>query len=112
MKRKQLRYGKGFTITLGNDRSQGLKWWSSPEGRKEGLATGIEARINGSMSCQAKVPRNQAPRDYPSGPARYCSLSVDTGTRFEIVAGTALKTLNFYPPAYTKSGDESPHAKP
>jgi hypothetical protein len=35
-----------------------------------------------------------------------------TGTKSKIMAGP-LKTLNFYvPPAYTKSGEELPRAKP
>ena len=113
MKRRTLRFGKGFNVVLGTRRSQAAqmvlepgKAEGNPKNRHEGAdqwlfvvsGTG-RATING--------------RRYPLGPMSL--LLIEHGDRHEIrnTGRTLLKTLNFYvPPAYTNDGDELPAGKP
>jgi mannose-6-phosphate isomerase-like protein (cupin superfamily) len=113
MKRKALRFGKGFRVAIGNPRCQAAEMVIEP-GKAEGGpgnrhrgadqwlfvvdGTGV-AKIKGRRySLQAGV-----------------LLLIEPGEQHEIrnTGRVLLKTLNVYsPPAYTKSGDELPWAKP
>ena len=112
MKRKQLRFGRGFRVALGNRRSQAAEM-VLPPGKAEGDAhnrhrgadqwlyveagTGL-ARVNG--------------RRYGLKPGTL--LLIEKGDEHEIrnTGRGLLKTLNFYvPPAYDAEGDELPRGK-
>jgi mannose-6-phosphate isomerase-like protein (cupin superfamily) len=112
MKRKQLRFGRGFRVVLGNRRSEAAEMVLAP-GKAEGDAhnrhrgadqwlfveggTGT-ARING--------------RRYALEPGTL--LLIEKGDEHEIrnTGRRLLRTLNFYvPPAYNREGDELPRGK-
>jgi len=113
MKRKSLRFGKGFRVALGNSRSQAAEMVLAP-GKSEGsshnrhrgadqwlfvLSGTGRARINGKR--------------YPLGAGSL--VLIEHGDEHEITnTGRGLmKTLNFYvPPAYDAKGDEMGPGKP
>jgi mannose-6-phosphate isomerase-like protein (cupin superfamily) len=112
MKRKQLRFGKGFRVVFGNRGSQAAEMVLEPGGR-EGDA---ENRHRGadqwlfvlSGSGVATLGRTRHPLRAGT------LLLIERGTTHEIrnTGRTPLKTLNLYvPPAYTASGDERPRGK-
>src|SRR5258708_37964172 len=113
MKREQLRFGKGFNVILGNARCQAAEMVIEP-GKAEG---GPRNRHRGADQWLfvvggtgvAKIKRQRYP--LKSGTL----LLIQHGDQHEIrnTGHSLLKTLNRYsPPAYTKSGDELPSAKP
>ena len=108
MQRKKLRFGKGFRIALGNDRSQAAEMVIEPGG-KEGdprnrhrgadqwlyIVSGIgSALVNGKRHALGAGSL----------------LLIEHGDQHEIKntdAKEPLRTLNFYvPPAYTEDGEE------
>ncbi len=112
MKRKTLRFGRGFRVALGNERSEAAEMVLAP-GDAEGDArnrhrgadqwlfvvagTGV-ATINGKR--------------YPL--RERTLLLIEHGDRHEIrnTGAQPLRTLNFYvPPAYDRKGDELPAGK-
>lgn len=112
MKRKQLRFGRGFRVVLGNRRSQAAEMVLVP-GKAEGDAgnrhrgadqwlfvesgTGT-ARVNGRRYALAAGTL----------------LLIEKGDRHEIcnTGRGLLRTLNFYvPPAYDARGDELPRGE-
>ena len=113
MKRKALRFGKGFHVVLGTKRSQAAQMVLEP-GKAEGDATN---RHDGAdqwlfvVSGSGVATVNQ--RRYALGPMTL--LLIERGDRHEIrnTGKQLLKTLNFYvPPAYTANGDELRAGKP
>ena len=113
MKREVLRFGKGFRVALGNRRCQAAEMVIEP-GKAEG---GPHNRHRGADQWLfvvagtgvAKIKGQRYPLKYGT------LLLIEHGDEHEIrnTGRSALKTLNFYnPPAYTKSGDELPPAKP
>jgi len=113
MKRKVLRFGKGFRVALGNRRCQAAEMVIEP-GKAEG---GPHNRHRGADQWLfvvagtgvAKIKGQRYPLKYGT------LLLIEHGDEHEIrnTGRSLLKTLNFYnPPAYTKSGDELPPAKP
>ena len=113
MKRKTLRFGKGFNVVLGNERSQAAQMVLEP-GKSEGDSSNRHGGADQwlfvvSGTGVATVNR----RRYRLGPMSL--VLIEHGDRHEIRnAGRGLlKTLNFYvPPAYTAGGDELPAGKP
>ncbi len=113
MKRKQLRLGKGFRVALRNRRAQAAEMVIAPGGAEGGptnrhrgadqwlyviSGTGV-AVVNGR-----RVPLRAG-----------TLMLIEHRDRHEVrnSGRTLLRTLNFYvPPAYSKSGDELPPAKP
>ncbi len=113
MKRKQLRFGKGFRIAMANRRTQAAQMVIAP-GEAEG-GPGNRHRgadqwlfvVSGSGTALIKG-RRYALREGTL-------LLIEHGDQHEIrnTGRALLQTLNFYsPPAYTKSGDELPRARP
>ena len=113
MKRKVLRFGKGFRVALGNRRFQAAEMVIEP-GKAEG---GPHNRHRGADQWLfvvagtgvAKIKGQRYPLKYGT------LLLIEHGDEHEIrnTGRSALKTLNVYnPPAYTKSGDGLPPAKP
>jgi mannose-6-phosphate isomerase-like protein (cupin superfamily) len=113
MKRKQLRFGKGFRVAIGNRRAQAAEMVIAPgdaEGDPDNRHHGADqwlfvvsgtgtARVNG--------------RRYPLKAGSL--LLIERGDRHEIrnTGRGLLRTINWYtPPAYDRNGDELPAAKP
>ena len=57
MKRKQLRFGEGFRVALGNRRSQAAEMVIAPGESEGGRRTAIVAPTSGSTSSPAPAPR-------------------------------------------------------
>lgn len=113
MKRKTLRFGKGFNVVLGSKRSQAAQMVLAP-GKSEG---GPGNRHAGADQWLFVVSGTGVAivngRRYALGPMTL--LLIEHGDRHEIrnTGRALLKTLNVYvPPAYTADGDELPAGKP
>jgi mannose-6-phosphate isomerase-like protein (cupin superfamily) len=113
MKRKSLRFGKGFRVALGNRRVQAAEMVIEP-GESEG---GPRNRHRGAdqwlfvVDGQGVAVVNRRRHAIKAGSL----LLIEHGEKHEIrnTGRTPLKTLNFYsPPAYTPDGNALPRAKP
>ena len=112
MKRKQLRFGKGFRVALGNARAQAAEMVLAP-GDAEG---GPHNRHRGADQWLFVVAGTGRAR---VNGKRYALrtgslLLLERGDEHEITATgrEPLRTLNVYvPPAYTAGGDELPAGK-
>ena len=112
MKRKLLRFGKGFRVAIGNRRSQGAEMVIEP-GDCEG---GPDNRHRGADQWLFVVSgRGSATVNGRRVPLRQGSLVlIEKGDTHEIrnTGRTLLKTVSVYvPPAFTKSGDELPRGR-
>jgi mannose-6-phosphate isomerase-like protein (cupin superfamily) len=112
MPRKQLRFGKGFTIALKNARAQAATMVIAP-GDAEG---GPGNRHWGSdqwlyvLSGTGRATLGRRRQALKAGTL----LLIQRGTTHQIrnTGRTPLKTLNLYvPPAYTAAGDPLPRGK-
>ncbi len=113
MKRKALRFAKGFRVAMGNRRCQAAEMVIAPGDAEGGPTnrhrgadqwlfvvdgTGV-AKING--------------RGYPLRPGTLLLIEHKDQHEVRNTGRGLLKTLNLYaPPAYTRAGDELPRAKP
>lgn len=113
MVRKQLKFGKGFKVIIGNARSQAAQMVIEP-GKAEG---GPRNRHRGAdqwlfvISGEGIVKSGKRRLPLRTGTL----LFISRGDRHEVrnTGRTLLKTLNLYvPPAYTQSGNELKRAKP
>jgi len=113
MKRKVLRFGKGFRVALGNRRSQAAEMVLSPgesEGGPENRHRGADQWlyvVAGSGVAHIKGQRHPLTEG--------TLLLIEHGEQHQITntGRVPLETLNFYsPPAYTRGGNELPPAKP
>ena len=112
MKHKHLRFGRGFKVMVGNDRSQSAQMTLGPGGSEGGLenshrgadqwlfvvsGTG-EAVVNGKL--------------YPLRAGTL--VLIERGDTHEVrnTGSKPLQTLNVYVPPYTAGGDELPAGKP
>jgi mannose-6-phosphate isomerase-like protein (cupin superfamily) len=113
VKRRTLRFGKGFNVVFGTKRSQAAQMVLEP-GKSEGGPTNRHAGADQWLfvvSGRGVATINK--RRYTLQPMTL--LLIEHGDRHEIrnTGQQLLKTLNFYvPPAYTADGDELPAAKP
>ena len=113
MKRRQLRFGKGFRVAIGNRRSQAAEMVIAP-GDAEGGPTNKHRGadqwlyvVSGTGSALVNGRR------YPLKQGML--MLIERGDKHQIKNSgrTLLRTLNFYvPPAYNEDGDELPPAKP
>jgi mannose-6-phosphate isomerase-like protein (cupin superfamily) len=112
MRRKTLRFGKGFRVALGNRRAQAAEM-VIPPGDHEG---GPDNRHRGAdqwlfvVSGTGAATVNDRRHTLRAGTI----LLIEKGDRHEIrnTGRTPLKTLNIYvPPAYTRSGAELPRGR-
>jgi mannose-6-phosphate isomerase-like protein (cupin superfamily) len=112
MARKQLRFGKGFSVALGNARSQAATMVLAP-GESEG---GSDNRHRGSdqwlyvLSGTGCAIIRRKRHDLRAGTL----LLIERGATHEIrnTGKTPLRTVNIYlPPAYTKQGDPLPRGR-
>lgn len=113
MERKHLRFGKGFRVAMSNARAQAAEM-VIPPGEAEGDAKNRHRGadqwlyvVSGTGSALVNGKR------YALSPGTL--MLIEHGDTHEIknTGEELLRTLNVYvPPAYTKSGDELPPAKP
>jgi mannose-6-phosphate isomerase-like protein (cupin superfamily) len=113
MKRKHLRFGKGFRVAIGNARSQAAEMVLAP-GDSEG---GPHNRHRGADQWLYVVAGTGAARvngkRYPLRTGSLLLIEHKDEHEISNTGKTPLRTLNFYlPPAYTQSGNELPPAKP
>ncbi len=113
MRHKQLQFGHGFRVMLGNQRSQAAQMTLAP-GASEG---GPDNRHRGTdqwlfvVSGTGEAIINGTTHALKEGTL----LLIERGDRHEIrnTGRTPLRTLNLYvPPAYTTEGEELPAGKP
>ena len=112
MKRKSLRFGRGFRVAIGNARSQAAEMVLAP-GKAEGDAGNRHRGADQWLfvlagTGVARVNR----RRY--GLKAGSLLLIEQGDEHEIrnTGRGLLKTLNFYvPPAYDRAGDELARGK-
>src|SRR5687767_2354783 len=112
MKRKSLRFGRGFRVAIGNRRSQAAEMVLEP-GKAEGDA---HNRHRGAdqwlfvLSGTGMARVNKRRYGLKAGSL----LLIEKGDEHEIrnTGRGLLKTLNFYvPPAYDREGDELPRGE-
>ena len=112
MRKKQLRFGKGFRVIPGNRRSQAAEMVIPPgdaEGDPSNRHRGADQWI---YIVSGKGTALVNGRRYALGPGTL--MLIEHGERHEIRnSGRALlRTLNFYvPPAYQKGGDPLPRGR-
>lgn len=113
MKRKNLRFGKGFRVAIGNRRSQAAEMVIAPgdaEGGPQNRHKGADQWlfvVSGTGSALVNGKRYALKEG--------SLMLIEHGDKHEIrnTGRTLLRTLNFYmPPAYDEEGDELPPAKP
>jgi len=113
MKRRQLRFGRGFRVVISNRRAQAAQM-VLPQGRSEG---DNENRHRGADQWLYVVSgRGIARLNDKRYPLRAGTLLlIEQGDRHEIrnTGRSPLQTLNFYsPPAYTAEGNPRAVARP
>ena len=113
MQRKQLRFGEGFRVAIGNRRAQAAEM-TIPPGDAEG---GPDNRHRGADQWLYVVAGSGYARVNGKRIAlRPGSLVlIERNDKHEVrnTGRRPLRTLNVYvPPAYSPSGDEKPAAKP
>src|SRR3569832_1956400 len=112
MRRKHLRFGKGFRVALGNARSQAAEMVIAPgaaEGDAHNRHRSTDQRQN-EVTGRSTVRKNVKRYSLAAGSL----LLIEHGDRHEIknTGGELLRTLNIYvPPAYSAAGAELPPAK-
>jgi mannose-6-phosphate isomerase-like protein (cupin superfamily) len=112
MKRKHLRFGKGFRVAINAESSQAAEMTLAP-GESEG---GSDNRHRGSdqwlfvVAGSGKATING--RAYPLKPGTLVLIERGDTHKVENTGRAPLKTLNFYvPPAYTTDGNELPRGR-
>jgi mannose-6-phosphate isomerase-like protein (cupin superfamily) len=112
MRQTHLRFGRGFNVSIGNERSQAAEM-VIPPGEKEG---GPDNRHRGAdqwlfvVAGSGEAMVNGERIDLRAGSL----LLIERGDAHEIhaIGDAALQTLNVYvPPAYTGEGEELPVAR-
>jgi mannose-6-phosphate isomerase-like protein (cupin superfamily) len=109
---KQLRFGKGFSVAMGNRRAQGATMVIEPgdsEGGPDNRHRGADQWLFVVAGSGVAVLGGRKHR-LKSGSL----VLVERGTTHEIrnTGRTPLKTLNVYvPPAYRSDGDELPRGR-
>lgn len=112
MKRATPRFGKGFKVVIGNQRSQAATMTLPPgerEGGPDNSHRGADQWLFVESGSGIAVVNGRRTR------LRAGSLVlIERGDRHEVrnTGRTPLKTLNIYvPPAYTSEGDELPRGR-
>jgi len=112
LKRKHLRFGKGFRVALGNRRAQAAEMVLEP-GKSEGDPKNRHRGADQWLFVQEG--RGVAVVNGRRYPLRAGSLVlIEAGDRHEVraVGREPLRTLNVYvPPAYDREGDELSRGK-
>ena len=113
MQHKHLRFGAGFRVVLGDDRSQAAQMTLEPQAPKVAPIIGTAELdqwlfvVEGEGTAIVEGERVELRQG--------SLLFVERGESHEIrnTGGEPLRTLNFYvPPAYKKQGESLPAGKP
>jgi len=113
MKRKLLRFGRGFRVAIGNRRSQAAEMVIAPgksEGDRDNRHRGADQWLF-VLSGTGVAIVNDRRHALKAGTL----LLIERGDRHEVrnTGRSMLKTLNFYvPPAYDTKENELPAGKP
>jgi len=113
MKDKMLRFGRGFRVALGNDRSQAAEMVIAPGDAEGGPGNRHRGADQWLFVIGGRGVARVGRRRLALKPGKL--LLIEHGEQHEIrnTGRGVLKTLNFYnPPAYTRAGNELPPAKP
>jgi mannose-6-phosphate isomerase-like protein (cupin superfamily) len=112
LKRKALRFGRGFRVVLGNRRSQAAEM-VLPPGKAEGDRHNRHRGADQWLFVESGTGRATINgRRYKLRPGLL--VLIERGDEHEILndGRAMLRTLNFYvPPAYDADGDELPRGK-
>jgi mannose-6-phosphate isomerase-like protein (cupin superfamily) len=112
LKRKLLRFGRGFRVVLGNRRSQAAEMVLAP-GKSEGDSDNRHRGADQWLFVESGTGvATVNKRRYTLRPG--VLLLIEKGDEHQVLnSGRALlRTLNFYvPPAYDAGGDELPRGK-
>jgi mannose-6-phosphate isomerase-like protein (cupin superfamily) len=112
LKRKLLRFGRGFRVVLGNRRSQAAEMVLAPgksEGDSDNRHRGADQWLFVESGTGVATVNKRRYRLEPG-----VLLLIEKGDEHQVLnSGRALlRTLNFYvPPAYDAGGDELPRGK-
>ena len=112
MKRKNLRFGIGFRVAIGNRRSQAAEMVIKPgkgEGDPRNRHRGADQWLFVESGKGVAIVNRRRHALVPGS-----LLLIEKGDEHEIrnTGRTLLRTLNFYvPPAYRHSGDENPRGR-
>ena len=112
MKKKLLRFGRGFRVALGNRRSQAAEMVLAPgksEGDSDNRHRGADQWLYVESGRGVAIVNKRRHALKPG-----VLLLIERGDEHQILnSGRALlRTLNFYvPPAYDAGGDELPRGK-
>lgn len=112
MKRKKLRWGKGYRVAFTNRRSQAAEMVLAPgdtEGGKDNRHRGADQWLYVLSGTGAATVNGKR-----VGLSEGTLLLIEQGDKHEIrnTGRTLLRTLNFYaPPAFTKNGDPLPRGQ-
>jgi mannose-6-phosphate isomerase-like protein (cupin superfamily) len=112
MKRKQLRFGKGFRVAFGNARAQAAEMVIPPgdaEGDPKNRHRGADQWLYVVAGRGSALVNGKRHALRPG-----TLMVIEHGDRHEVrnTGRAPLRTLNLYvPPAYTKSGEELPRGK-
>ena len=112
MKRKTLRFGKGFRVALGNRRCQAAEMVIEPGGAEGGPGNRHRGADQWLFVIAGRGVALMKGARVPLGPGSL--LLIEHGEQHEIrnTGRANLKTLNVYsPPAYTPNGNELPAGK-
>ena len=112
MKRKHLRFGKGFRVATGNRRSQAAEMVIAPGGCEGGPDNRHRGADQWLYVLSGSGVATLGGRKYRLRAGAV--VLIERGDTHEIrnSGRTPLKTLNLYvPPAYTSSGDELPRGR-
>jgi mannose-6-phosphate isomerase-like protein (cupin superfamily) len=113
VKRKVLRFGKGFRVALGNRRAQAAEMVLAPGGSEGGPDNRHRGADQWLYVVEGKGTAVVNGRRVALGRGKL--LLIERGDRHQIrnTGPGLLRTLNIYvPPAYTRGGDERPAGKP
>ena len=113
MKRKNLRFGRGFRVAIGNRRSQAAEMVIAPgkaEGDRDNRHRGADQWLYVLAGTGVATVND---KKYPLKAGSL--MLIERGDRHEVrnTGRGLMKTLNFYvPPAYRSDESELPAAKP
>lgn len=113
MKRKRVRFGKGFKVLIGNARAQAAQMTISPGDSEGGPANRHRGADQWLYVASGRGMAIVKGRKYALSAGTL--LLIEHGDQHQIknTGRLPLRTLNIYsPPAYTASGNELPAAKP
>jgi mannose-6-phosphate isomerase-like protein (cupin superfamily) len=112
MRRQALRFGQGFTVAIGNRRSQAASMTLAPgerEGGSDNRHRGADQWLFVHSGSGVALVNGARIRLRPGS-----LVLIERGDRHEIrnTGRTPLQTLNIYvPPAYSRAGNELPRGR-